>query len=275
MGTTRTSSTMTSVTLTTSLTLTTTLWHAEGSWQYVGSCTISGDCAQTPQDGEGQCTLTLPRGTPVKVTQVGSSPAGNFSIDGLDLVPGQDTGRTFVVDAAISWLGAGSGSSGGTGFWEVCIARPTCSDGLSVSPLSSAECPASAEDLPGCQAALPGELCVGDGECLTYTDLGNCPPAAVYRKETGSTRTLTSTTSATATFTPSAWQVAGPCTVTGTCAQSPNYPEPYGPDERCQLTLPAGSMVTIAAFATEPGPIHCLDPLHFPVSFCISSSSFK
>jgi len=33
--------------------------------------------------------------------------------------------------------------------------------------------------------------------------------------------------------------------------ESPNYPEPYGPNERCEFSLPPNSVVTIVDFATE------------------------
>ena len=247
IGTTRTSSTVSSITLTTSATYTTTYWSSEGPWQYVGPCSIQGDCMQTPEGGQGQCVLTLPKGTPVQVTQ-SSSFAGSFSINGVELHE-ENAGSRFVVDTAISW--SSNASSLESAPWEVCIVGASCKDGLEVLPVPSADCPTDSADLPDCEAAQPGELCLGDGECLTYSGLNNCPPAAVYRKEMGSTRTVTATTSGTTTFTPSAWAVSGPCSVSGACAQSPNYPANYGSNERCELSLPEGSEITISAFETE------------------------
>lgn len=244
-GTTKTSTTVSSATQTTSVTLTTTHWYEEGPWRLVGSCTVTAYCAKT--SGDGMCTFTLPRGTPVKVTHAGSANSEIFSINGVELTP-SSIGETFVVDTEISWK---SDQDRTESWWEVCIETPSCSDGLGVLPVDSAECPASTADLLSCGAAQPGNLCLGDGECLTYSGLNNCPPNAIYIKEVGTTLTVSSTTSLTATFTPSAWQVTGPCTLSGTCVQSPNYPEPYGPNERCEFSLPPNSVVTIVDFATE------------------------
>ena len=183
----------------------------------------------------------------MKVTHAGSANSEIFSINGVELTP-SSIGETFVVDTEISWK---SDQDRTESWWEVCIETPSCSDGLGVLPVDSAECPASTADLLSCGAAQPGDLCLGDGECLTYSGLNNCPPNAIYIKEVGTTLTVSSTTSLTATFTPSAWQVTGPCTLSGTCVQSPNYPEPYGPNERCEFSLPPNSVVTIVDFATE------------------------
>lgn len=243
-GTTKTSTTVSSATQTTSVTLTTTHWYEEGPWRLVGSCTVSADCAKT--SGDGMCTFTLPKGTPVKVTHAGSANSEIFSINGVELTP-SSLGETFVVDTEISWKSDHRTES----WWEVCIETSSCSDGLGVSPIDSANCPASTAELLSCGAAQPGDLCLGDGECLTYSGLNNCPPNAIYLKELGTTLTVSSTTSVTATFTPSAWRVTGPCTLSGTCVESPNYPEPYGPNERCEFSLPPNSVVTIVDFATE------------------------
>ena len=74
------------------------------------------------------------------------------------------------------------------------------------------------------------------------------------------TLTLTKT-STTSTTTPlmfrtthgdcGAWTVGGPCQVNGSCWESPNFPNSYGPNELCVAALPAFSVIRIDEFFTE------------------------
>jgi len=247
-GETKTTTTVTSMTRTSTMTSTTTSWNLDGLWQHVGSCVVDGLCAMSLRQGDAGCTLSLPVGTPVKVVAFSGPNGEDLKINGRAL-EAEDVDQTIVLqESEISWSG-----SFGSGAWELCITTASCSDGLSVAAVDSAECPSADElaGLAGCQVAGPGALCLGDGECLTYAGLNNCPPMAVYRKQAGTTRTSTSVTSTTTTLTPSVWLVSGPCTVSGPCAQSPNFPQPYGPDERCELSLPPGSQVVVTTFRTE------------------------
>ena len=46
--------------------------------------------------------------------------------------------------------------------------------------------------------------------------------------------------------------LSGPCTASGGCTQSPNYPAEYGPSESCEIVAPAKPLY-FTDFATEDG----------------------
>lgn len=154
-----------------------------------------------------------------------------------------DQGHLFLVESQLSWSPGTSESS-----WEICTEVPSCEDGLTLTPVVN--CPANLSDLPGCEAVEPGGICRA-GECFTSDQLGNCEGLAVYQKAIGTTKTVTTTWTQTATSTASLWQVEGPCGVSGACAESPNFPDEYGLNERCTLSLPEGTSVTVTSFSTE------------------------
>ena len=46
---------------------------------------------------------------------------------------------------------------------------------------------------------------------------------------------------------------SGSCTIDGSCVMSPGWPGSYGNDERCEITVTSGGVVTAESFATESG----------------------
>lgn len=245
-GTTRTTSTTVSLTLTTTTSTTSTHWSSKGLWKYVGPCEVQDNCISSPQV-QGHCTAIPPLGTPIKLVSYSKSESGeesgeSLTIDGHHLTP-SDQGHLFLVQSQLSWSPGTSESS-----WELCTQVPSCEDGLTLTPVVN--CPSNLNDLPGCEAVEPGGICRA-GECFTSDQLGNCEGLAVYQKAIGTTKTLTTTWTQTATSTASLWQVEGPCGVSGACAESPNFPDEYGLNERCTLTVPEGTSVTVTSFSTE------------------------
>jgi len=232
-GTTRTTSTTITRSLTTTTSTTVTAWSSKGVWQYVGSCEVQGKCIIGL---EGKCTAIPPRESPVKVVSYEGSTSFALTIDEHQ-VSSLDQGHVFLASQI-----SGSGS------WKVCIEVPMCDDGLALTPVVN--CPSNPSTLPGCATVEPGGLCKG-GECFTSQQLANCEGVAVYQKEMGTTLTLTTTLTQTATSTASIWKIDGPCGVSGACAESPNFPDPYGLNERCTLTIPVGTRVTVTHFSTE------------------------
>lgn len=244
-GTTRTTSTTVSLTLTTTTSTTSTHWSSKGLWKYVGPCEVQDNCISSPQV-QGHCTAIPPLGTPIKLVSYSKSESGeesgeSLTIDGHHLTP-SDQGHLFLVQSQLSWSGTSESS------WELCTQVPSCEDGLTLTPVVN--CPSNLNDLPGCEAVEPGGICRA-GECFTSDQLGNCEGLAVYQKAIGTTKTLTTTWTQTATSTASLWQVEGPCGVSGACAESPNFPDEYGLNERCTLTVPEGTSVTVTSFSTE------------------------
>ena len=93
------------------------------------------------------------------------------------------------------------------------------------------------------------------------TDVNNCydefftyPSSRdVYRKAVGSTGTTTATT----TFpllvggSSDGWSVTGPCSISGDCIQSGNFPGKYGDSEQCGINMPQPSVINFTAFSTE------------------------
>lgn len=184
----------------------------------MGPCEVQNNCISSPEI-PGQCTAIPPVGMPIKLVSYSSEGESSESlkIDQQELHP-EDVGHSYLVGSELSWSGSSASS------WEFCAHEPICEDGLTLTPVTSAECPSSLQDLPGCAAAEPGEFCKA-GECYTFAQLANCEGVAVYQKATGTTRTITTTATKTATSTASLWQVEGPCSVSGACAESPNFPE--------------------------------------------------
>eukprot|EP00959_Pyramimonas_sp_CCMP1952_P323643 6773208-Pyramimonas_sp.AAC.1 len=47
--------------------------------------------------------------------------------------------------------------------------------------------------------------------------------------------------------------ITGPCTLDGTCVESPNYPQNYGTDEGCTLEIDLGAAapIVVESFNTE------------------------
>ena len=78
------------------------------------------------------------------------------------------------------------------GFRSLDIRAGTCdageSCGICLTPIPSSECPLNA-DLAQCDTVADGELCEGDGECGTVSDLDNCNGGYdVYSKTNRSSR---------------------------------------------------------------------------------------
>ena len=130
-----------------------------------------------------------------------------------------------------------------------------CWDGLPLVPVEWEDCPLGSF-VPSCIGSEAGELCEANGECSTPENLRNCEGKSIYRKANGTTRTSTtstasttftttvSTTTATGAFAFGA--VIGPCTLSGACVQSPNYPFDYQTNEGCEVLLNESSMATFS-----------------------------
>lgn len=54
--------------------------------------------------------------------------------------------------------------------------------GNALTPVAVSVCPDEPKSMPNCEEVADGELCEGDGECGTDTDLNNCGPYDVYRR---------------------------------------------------------------------------------------------
>eukprot|EP00438_Fugacium_kawagutii_P020810 Skav218844 [mRNA] locus=scaffold3958:45653:60387:+ [translate_table: standard] len=251
-GTTRTTSTTHSLTLTTKTSKAVMLWSSKDGWQYVGP--VQNNCISSPEI-PGQCTAIPPVGMPIKLVSYSSSDSGeSLKIDHQESHP-SDPGHSYLVGSERSRSSVASS-------WEFCAHEAICTDGLTLTPVTPAECPSS-EDLPGC-AAEPGDFWKA-GECCTSDQLANCEGDAVYQKATGTTRTSTTSATRTATSTASLWQ--GPGSGSGACVESSNFPEaltallvrtcmdflrePYGFDERCTPTLAEGTVVTVISFENK------------------------
>eukprot|EP00438_Fugacium_kawagutii_P011250 Skav203727 [mRNA] locus=scaffold2895:10693:21856:- [translate_table: standard] len=271
-------------------------WHDEPiEIESSGRCQVEGPCLSSPDypnetnhfsNCEAQVGY-LPHFPVIRVTNFSTN--GRLTINGYTYTgSGMGLiGTSLVLRSNISWQAhyyytprdrelhiknAG---------WRICVEKPvSCTDGLALIPVSIPDCPPSADPLPDCQTAEPGQLCEGDGACGTREDINNCydpfhtypPTRDVYRKSTGTTTTVTRTTtttttmltltrtSTTSTTTPlvfrttsgdQKWTVAGPCQVKGGCLESPNYPGSYGSNESCAASLPAFSVITMDEFNTE------------------------
>ena len=281
-GTTRTvtttSSSMTSVTSTTETATFNSATEGQPSWTVLGDCQIFGGLCVRSTDypreypGGEECTMSVPIPSVVKVKAFDTEKGYDFlTVNGVSYSGSSLESRTLVVWSNITWFSDDSVAGSG---WELCMEPlPSCADGLLLTPVAVRDCPDPAEELPDCQEAAPGQLCDA-GSCGTRNDIDNCydslyshPPSRdVYRKEAGTTRTMTLTTTSQksqTTFTatrplgagyypgPAPWVVEGSCGTFGACAESPHFPQPYGDDESCALSLPQPSVIRVTFFSTE------------------------
>ena len=94
-----------------------------------------------------------------------------LTVNGVGYSGTSSADTAVVAWGNITWSSDSSVSSGG---WELCFVKPTCYDGLPLTPVAVFDCPPGTTQLPSCSDALPGELCEGDGTCGTRTDINNC-----------------------------------------------------------------------------------------------------
>ena len=220
-------------------------------------------------DRGGTCVSEIPAFSVVRVTDFFAGNLSHLIVNGNRYSRTILENTTFVLWSHLAWDGL-------DGHFRICMeAPPLCPDGFELTPVPVEECPAGAEVLSNCEEAEPGELCEGNGQCGTRTDINNCYdsgytyPASrdVYRKQnftrnesnaTASTPFTTTTT--TGSFTEifleeeqvdGLWHFQGPCEVHGRCLSSPGYPGPYGENETCVASLPPFTALTVKEFHTE------------------------
>eukprot|EP00435_Cladocopium_sp_Y103_P039720 s1073_g10.t1 len=247
-------------------------------------CSAEGACLTHQASGGGICVAELPAFPVVHVTAFDAVNGSHLIVNGNRYSGKVLENTTFVLWSDIVW--------GGAGHFQICMeAPPLCPDGFELTPVSVEECPAGAELLSKCEEAEPGELCEGDGQCGTRTDINNCYdsgytyPASrdVYRKQNftrnESKATIAApftTTTTTFSFTEISleeeqvdgpWRFQGPCVVDGGCFSSPRGPDryvyvygygegysfsgSYGENETCVASLPPFTALTVEEFDTE------------------------
>ena len=216
--------------------------QVDGLWHFQGPCVVSGPCLSSPGYpgfyGENEtCVASLPPFTALTVKEFGTEKfydqltvnAVRYSGRGL-------RGESFVLWSSITWTSDESNDRYAE-YWKLCLdTPPVCSDGLVLTPVSVPDCPAATERLRDCQRAEPGELCEGDGQCGTRTDINNCYdsnytyPASrdVYRKHNGTTVS---------------WIVDGPCSVVDGCVQS--FHGNGSRSQECNMSLTEAAYVTV------------------------------
>ena len=215
--------------------------QVDGLWHFQGPCEVHGRCLSSPGYpgfyGENEtCVASLPPFTALTVKEFGTEKFyDQLTVNGVRYSGRGLRGKSFVLWSSITWTSDESNDWDAT-YWKLCLdTPPVCSDGLVLTPVSVPDCPAATERLRDCQRAEPGELCEGDGQCGTRTDINNCYdsgytyPASrdVYRKHNGTTVS---------------WIVDGPCSVVDGCVQ--NFGGNESHRDGCNMSL------TEAAYAT-------------------------
>ena len=301
-STTRTATTRTTTTLSTVTTLTRT-WtsttstttplmfrtiHGGGNvWTVGGPCQVKGKCWESPNYPSSygpneSCVASLPAFSVIRIDDFVTEKYFDFlTVNGYTYSGFGLNGTSTSLWSNISW--SSDGSNGKTAKygelrWRICLEKPpSCSDGLDLTPVSIADCPAE-DTLPDCHSAEPGQLCEGDGTCGTREDINNCydrfqtyPPSSdVYRKGNGTTRTSTTSKTATTTSTTAStttlsgtstsattvtgttsteswktdgiWHYSGQCVVKDNCAQFDESGDDYF-NQQCALSFPTATFV--------------------------------
>ena len=214
--------------------------QVDGLWRLQGPCEVHGRCLSSPgypgRYGDNvTCVASLPPFTALTVKRFNTEKFyDQLTVNGIRYSGQGLWGKSFVLWSNITWT---SDESNDWLHWKLCLdTPPVCSDGLVLTPVSVPDCPAATERLRDCQRAEPGELCEGDGQCGTRTDINNCYdsgytyPASrdVYRKHNGTTVS---------------WIVDGPCSVVDGCVQS--FHGNGSRSQECNMSLTEAAYVTV------------------------------
>ena len=228
--------------------------QVDGLWRLQGPCVVHGPCLSSPGYpgfyGENEtCVASLPPFTALTVKDFSTEKFyDQLTVNGVRYSGRGLRGKSFVLWSSITWTSDESNVwYAYAEYWKLCLdTPPVCSDGLVLTPVSVPDCPAATERLRDCQRAEPGELCEGDGQCGTRTDINNCYdsyytyPASrdVYRKHNGTTVS---------------WIVDGPCSVVDGCVQ--NFRGHESHRDGCNMSLTEAAYVTVRQFRTYGGSL--------------------
>jgi len=246
-----------------------------GLWEFSGQCDAdaAGCVYATAIDGSMQeCHLFLPQNSLVRVTNVAN--VVSFWVDGNYRLSPDD--KLFVAHELAFKYNAGRWwwYNSNSWNWKVCHVDARCDDGL---PLEPASCPEelnyqSILSIPNCQGSSPGERCIANkDECGIPIDLKNCKNGyyssgysseykvdlySVYEKALGSTRTITTSTTATVPF---VFMVDdGPCAIQHGCVRSPGFPHADLTNQSCQISLSPAADLRLVEFRNCGSSSHSL-----------------
>ena len=226
--------------------------QVDGLWHFQGPCEVHGRCLSSPgypgPYGENEtCVASLPPFTALSVKEFNTEKFyDQLTVNGIRYSGKGLRGKSFVLWSSITWTSDESNDWYAV-YWKLCLdTPPVCSDGLVLTPVAVPDCPAATERLRDCQRAEPGELCEGDGQCGTRTDINNCYdsyytyPASrdVYRKHNGTTVS---------------WIVDGPCSVVDACVQS--FHGNGSRSQECKMSLTEAAYVTVRQRETYGGSL--------------------
>ncbi|CAK0822818.1 unnamed protein product [Prorocentrum cordatum] len=211
----------------------------------VGECTLDGACVQSenypqPYGNNQKCTITID-----------ASNAAPIVVESFDVESYFDY---LVVDGGARYTGS-SGPSGVTPAESVLWSSDfsvTRSGWRFCMPVSTPAPPPTAAPTPAPTAsptAAPPTAAPTEAPTASPTAAPTAAPTASPTAAPTAAPTLPPTHSPTAAPTPSSahmWAaISGPCTLDGSCVQSANYPQPYGNNQKCTVTIDASNAAPI------------------------------
>ncbi|CAK0883555.1 unnamed protein product [Prorocentrum cordatum] len=211
----------------------------------VGECTLDGACVQSenypqPYGNNQKCTITIDvsNAAPIVVESFDVESYFDYlTVDGGARYTGSSGPSGVTLAESVLWSSDFSVTRSG---WRFCM------------PVSTPAPPPTVAPTPAPTAsptAAPPTAAPTEAPTASQTAAPTAAPTAFPTAAPTAAPTLPPTPSPTAAPTPGSahmWAaISGPCTLDGSCVQSANYPQPYGNDQKCTVTIDASNAAPI------------------------------